>query len=305
MENLHALQDSTIDTTNEATLSIGDLATRTGLSVLRIRAWEARHCIPVAVQSGPGGHRRYTLNEAMRLEMISQAIDLGWRIGNLKGMTLTELQELLNTKQKNPGATFENPERNALLAWTRAGDERSIRKALLDKSKGNWKTELEERWIPWMRWIGEAWESGELTIAEEHFVSAILQAHLEWHWRQKNATLKGYPVVLTLLDGDRHSLGLHLCAIAATEASVPVLWLGGYTPMASVLSAAREWNARGICISVSISCDWALALSQIKFLQEQKPSTLQIVVGGQGYKQSVSGVVSFPTIGELYDFLKS
>lgn len=286
-------------------LSIGELASRTGLSVLRIRAWEARHGIPVAIQAAPGGHRRYYMAEAMRLEMIAQAIDLGWRIGNLKGMSVDELRTLLSSPEAHQHTPSENSERALLIQSIRAGDERVLRRLLMEKREGGFREELENIWIPWLTWIGDAWESGELTIAEEHFASGILQAHLEMYWRHRNATLKGRPFVLTLLDGDRHSMGLHLAAIALVEAGVPVIWLGGYTPMASVLSAASEWNARGIAVSISISCPWSTSEEQLKFLQAQKPRELEMIVGGKGYHQPLRGVKTFDTVGDLHDYLNS
>lgn len=284
-------------------LSIGELASRTGLSVLRIRAWEARHGIPVAIQAAPGGHRRYYMAEAMRLEMIAQAIDLGWRIGNLKGMSVDELRTLLSSPSAHHPSNPENSERSNLIQSIRAGDERALRRLLMEKRAGGYREELQQVWVPWLNWIGDAWESGELTIAEEHFASGILQAHLEMHWRHRNVTLKGRPFVLTLLDGDRHSMGLHLATIALVEAGVPVIWLGGYTPMASVLSAASEWNARGIAVSISISCPWSTSEEQLKFLQAQKPRDLELIVGGKGYHHPIRGVKTFATVEDLHDYL--
>ena len=53
-----------------AELTIAAVATRTGVSVATLRAWERRYGFPVP-QRLPGGHRRYTEADVDAIERLS------------------------------------------------------------------------------------------------------------------------------------------------------------------------------------------------------------------------------------------
>ncbi len=56
--------------TSEATLTIGDLANRTGVTTAVLRMWEQRYGFPIAHRL-PSGHRRYTEEDA---SLVSQVV---------------------------------------------------------------------------------------------------------------------------------------------------------------------------------------------------------------------------------------
>ncbi len=78
----------------EATLSIGELAKRAGLSVSAIRFYERRGLLPEAERSG--GQRRFTLAAADRLAAIVAA--------KRAGLTLAEIHILLSAGDRGTSA---------------------------------------------------------------------------------------------------------------------------------------------------------------------------------------------------------
>ncbi|MEO7713533.1 MAG: MerR family transcriptional regulator, partial [Gemmatimonadaceae bacterium] len=71
----------------DTTLSIGELATRSGVSAEAIRYYEREHVVPAAARGGPGRYRQYDEADVERLQFIRRARELGF--------SLDEVRELL------------------------------------------------------------------------------------------------------------------------------------------------------------------------------------------------------------------
>ena len=73
-------QDQTLTRVNSpATLSIGDLAERTGVKPATLRMWESRHGFPRAERS-ESGHRRYSETDVELVQQILRRQDAGARL---------------------------------------------------------------------------------------------------------------------------------------------------------------------------------------------------------------------------------
>lgn len=76
------------------TLTIGELATRTGVSPEAIRYYEREGVVPTALRGGPGRYRQYGETDAERLRFIRRARELGF--------SLDEVRELLTLAAGSP-----------------------------------------------------------------------------------------------------------------------------------------------------------------------------------------------------------
>jgi hypothetical protein len=278
--------------------SIGELAKRTGLSVLRIRAWETRHGVPRSVRT-ESGHRRYPASEALRLELLAQAVQAGGRIGDLSELELDELSKRL------PGATktVESKSDN-WLDWARKGQEQFLHDDMVRLwEKHGWRGFVEHCAVPFLQKIGDSWEAGQLGIAQEHFASGVLHNFLEERWRLRNSSNTGNPLLFAMLPGDNHSFGLHLCALAAVHANHRVLWLGPHSPAATVLSAVGTWKARGLCLSLSVTTNWNEAKPFLIQLRTELDAEVPFYAGGAGLRGKVKGIQTFESLGDFHDHL--
>lgn len=69
----------TLSSAQEGTLSIGDLAQRTGVAPATLRMWEQRHGFPVPMRLA-SGHRRYRATDAAVVEDVLRRRDEGVRL---------------------------------------------------------------------------------------------------------------------------------------------------------------------------------------------------------------------------------
>ena len=76
------------------TMSIGELAQRTGVSPEAIRYYEREGVIPPATRTGAGSYRQYGTTDAERLRFVRRARDLGF--------SLEEVGELLTLASGDP-----------------------------------------------------------------------------------------------------------------------------------------------------------------------------------------------------------
>lgn len=71
--------DESADTPDEAPLTIGELADRTGLSPATLRMWESRHGFPVPRRL-ESGHRRYSEGDVQAIRAVVRHKDTGTRL---------------------------------------------------------------------------------------------------------------------------------------------------------------------------------------------------------------------------------
>jgi DNA-binding transcriptional MerR regulator len=63
-----------------ATMPIGEVARRTGMTVPTLRAWERRYGLLVPVRTA-GGHRRYSEEDVRRVLAVLELVRRGWAVG--------------------------------------------------------------------------------------------------------------------------------------------------------------------------------------------------------------------------------
>ncbi len=79
MVNLESQPPSPTAAATQASLSIGDLAERTGLTPATLRMWESRHKFPKAERRG-SGHRRYAPRDVELVKRVIRRRDAGVRL---------------------------------------------------------------------------------------------------------------------------------------------------------------------------------------------------------------------------------
>ena len=245
-----------------AGLNIAALARRTGVAPDTLRKWEQRYRILQPSRTS-GGQRRYSERDVARVEWLCERLREGYRIG--------EAANLLGTAAVTPARTAQD-HLHAILSAVEIGDPAAIG-LLVDQAFALYDVDaaLDEILAPLLREIGDRWQRGELTVAEEHVVSEAVRSRLGHLLADAGGGVRG-TVVLACAPGERHELGLMMLAIALRRDGWKVTYLGADTPLADAAALAVRQSARVLGISVTTApVDYLPALEN-----------LHVVLGGQG-----------------------
>jgi MerR family transcriptional regulator, light-induced transcriptional regulator len=127
---------------------------------------------------------------------------------------------------------------------------------------------------PTLRELGDRWERGELTVAEEHLVSEAVRSRLGHLLADSGGGVRG-SAVLACAPGEQHELGLMMLAIALRRDGWKIVYLGADTPVDAALDLAHAQSARVVAISVATQ-ERAEALRN----SEPQIGDIPLVIGG-------------------------
>jgi len=228
------VQDSTL-------LRIGELSRRSGVSPELLRAWERRYQLLHPARS-QGGLRLYTLEDLERVRLMQQHL--------ARGLAAAEAAALATEQPPASGAEPLLADAKDDLADALGAFDEPRAHALLDSLLGaaTIDTVLATVVVPYLHELGERWERGEASIAQEHFASAVLRGRLLGLARGWGRGL-GPPIVLACAPGEQHDLGLIAFGLALRGRGLRVVYLGTDTPLTSVADAAHASSAVFVVVS--------------------------------------------------------
>jgi methanogenic corrinoid protein MtbC1 len=249
-------------------LNIAALSQRTGIAPDTLRKWEARYGVLHPARS-KGGQRRYSERDVARVEWLRDRLREGWRIGEAARLLVA-----------TSDATVAEPAalRDALATAVTVGDSVRVG-ALLDQAFALLPLDeaLNGVVTPTMRWVGDEWHAGRLSVAVEHAVTSRVRSRLEQLMADERAEVRGV-CVLACAPDEQHDLGLLTLAVALRADGWRVEYLGADTPVADALAYAEEIGARVVCFSASRAETLATLAGGLRGLTEPPP--VAVVVGG-------------------------
>ena len=130
--------------------------------------------------------------------------------------------------------------------------------------------------------VGQLWESGELSVADEHVASAISDGILACIGPFSTAHLDGRRVLVCCSDGELHAIGARMVGETFAASEWAVEYLGASMPAESVASAAAERKVDVLALSTTMSEHLPAVADTISAAREEAPG-LKVIVGGQAY----------------------
>jgi methanogenic corrinoid protein MtbC1 len=112
------------------------------------------------------------------------------------------------------------------------------------------ETVLGEVVMPYLHELGERWERGEVSVADEHFASNLLRGRLFGLARGWDRGL-GPRALLACAPGEQHDLALIVFGLALRERGWRITYLGPDTPIDSLENAARTLEPAAVVIAVT------------------------------------------------------
>ena len=127
-----------------------------------------------------------------------------------------------------------------------------------------------------LRQIGDEWQAGNFTVAQEHLVSEAVRARIERLLADARGGVRGL-AVLACPPGERHDCGLLMLAVLMRADGWQVAYLGADTPLKDAFDLAERLDARALCLSVTMPD----ALESLKSAPRRRDG-FEVVVGGSG-----------------------
>lgn len=226
--------------------TVKQVAGLTGVAESTLRVWERRYGVVAPDRSG-GGYRLYDDDQVAALRDMAALV--------ARGVPASRAAEAVREAGVRPRpAPPHDTDADApdLLAAARSLDP-----VLLDRvigeafARGPFERVLVE-WVgPQLRQLGNAWEAGNLSVAEEHFASGGLMRALATAFDEAAPGSQGAPVVVGLPAGDHHELMTLAFAVSLRRVGVNVVYLGADVPADDWVEAAGRLRARGAVVAAT------------------------------------------------------
>ena len=265
-------------------LRIGELAKRTGVSPELLRAWEQRYGL-LQPSRTPGGFRLYSAADEARIQRMQSLVAGGLAAAQAARLILSGGEPAPPTVSASASATILDDEAGNLTASLDRLDEQAANTAL-DRLFSAYTVEmvLQDAVLPYLHRLGERWEAGEISVAQEHFASNLLRGRLlglAQGWGQG----QGPGAVLACLPGEHHELGLLAFGVALRRRGWRITYLGTDSPIGAVADIARS-VLPAVVVLLSMNPDNFLDHArQIEQLAKQIP----VVIAGTGATAEVAG----------------
>lgn len=253
-----------------------------------LRAWENRYQA-VTPERTESGYRLYSQENIEDLRWLKeqterQGISISHAVRMLKTRKQKDLEDRLIVTGGDPRDAFDKMKQQIYTALFEFQGERA--EGLIDFgfSLYGYESMVYEVLVPVLVKVGDAWEEGEATVAQEHYMTHMISNRLSqfFHVFPVYAHL---PKVLAFCPaGEHHQVGLLLFSLFLRKNGVEVVYLGANTPEEGVMDMLEKQRRIGaVCLSVTDKKLVPYCEDLLKRLINTYPE-MQCIVGGKGYE---------------------
>jgi MerR family transcriptional regulator, light-induced transcriptional regulator len=262
----------------EHRLRIGELSRRLGLGPEVLRAWERRYGLPRPART-PGGLRLYSPADERRIRLMQEHI--------AEGLSAAEAARLVLAGEDGLASDAAGPLEGDAQRLADALDRLDAETAntALDRLLASFllDTVLAQVVLPYLRELGDRWEQGSATVAQEHFASNLLRGRLmalARGWERGGGPL----ALLACAPGELHDLPLLIFGLALRARGWRIAYLGPDTPGDSLAEAARGLDPALVVVSAVRRSRFRAAAAELAAVAERHP----LAVAGPGAGRSLA-----------------
>jgi MerR family transcriptional regulator, light-induced transcriptional regulator len=269
---------------HSARLRIGELGRRVGVSEHVLRAWERRYGL-LRPERSPGGYRLYSAADERRIRRMQAHLAAGLSAAEAARAALSE--ERAGQQQDSAGSAegsgLVGSAQNLAESLNRLDEPGA--QAALDRLFAGFTTEtvLRDTLLPYLHHLGDRWERGQASIADEHFASNLLRGRLAglargWGYGH------GPFAILACPPGEQHDMGLLMFGIVLHRCGWRVEYLGASTPIAELARTARQAHADIVVLAAAIENHFDGLTDDLARLARQVP----LALAGAGATQALA-----------------
>ncbi|WP_203336751.1 MerR family transcriptional regulator [Nocardioides limicola] len=266
-------------------------AEQVGISPATLRAWERRYAV-VTPQRSDGGYRLYGDDDVRVLEAMARLVAEGWS----PSQAAREAREQASAQSVGLTDDAVGVDRSPAVSETVIEAAATLDAALLGAAldemftRGSFEAVVDTRLLPTLTALGEAWETGRVSVAGEHLVAHAVMRRLGTAYEAAASVGSGARVLLGLAPGGRHELGLFAFAVALRRRGVSTHYLGADLPVADWVHAVRDREVAAVVLAVPCPTDVEATAAVVGAVRAQRPDLLT-AVGGSEQDQAPEGVL--------------
>lgn len=270
---------------DEPYLRIGALGQRVGVSPELLRAWEQRYGLLQPVRT-EGGFRLYSSADERRVRAMRRHLDAGVSAAQAARLALADTPE--DEAAPSTGfAALRGELRAALDRLDEPGAHAALDRLLASLTI---ETVLRDVVLPYLHDLGDRWERGEISVAQEHFASNVLRGRLlglARGWGNGS----GPTTVLACAPGELHDLPLMMFGLVLAARGRSVTYLGPDTPVATIREALAALHPERVVISATAGRRLRAAKAELAELALEVPVALAGAGASAGLAREVGATL--------------
>lgn len=273
------------------TYRIRTVSELTGIPRNTLIAWERRYGV-VRPERHDNSYRNYSDADVDKLKRIKDAIDSGLSVSEAIAMlddnvglrrisppASSEGKGSLESKSADPFRDLREQLFDALTNYRGASAERLLAGMLGIAAE----TRIHQIYFPILRRIGDEWEQGKLTVAQEHYATTILREQLVsiliGMARRRTNVLHA---ACTTFPGELHELGALAMSVRLSHAGYRVSHLGADLPLTDLADFCQSSQPDLVCVSAIMRQTAKTIADYAQTLRSLAPKATRLVIGGRG-----------------------
>jgi methanogenic corrinoid protein MtbC1 len=259
---------------------------RTRVPATTFRAWERRYAYPKPHRDA-GGRRLYSEHDIQAIRWLSDQ--------TTHGVAISRAVEMVQGGHGGPETVVDQVPARGGRSFEALRTE--LGQALLSLDADRGELILSEAFAlfsvedvcldllqPLLVEVGDRWHAGELSVAEEHYVSSFIRGKLFSLLEAYQAPDSRGPLVFTACAPDEwHEVGILIVSVFLARRGYTVRYLGPNLPLAGLAAIVARHHPAVVALSAQ-SRDSARKLrGASRALQEGAPPHPRLVFGGQAF----------------------
>ena len=263
-------------------LRIGELSRRLGVSNHVLRAWESRYGLLQPVRSA-GGFRLYSEADESRVRRMQAHLARGLSAAEAARAVLGEDSGAGHGRAAPTAGALPDDLRQALDAFDEPAAQAVLDRLVSDLSL---TTVLRDVVLPYLTELGERWESGTASVAQEHFASNVIRgrlAGLARGWGNGH----GPRAVLACPPGELHDLALMVFGIVLNRNGWRIDYLGMNTPVEELIRTVDARRPDLVVLAATLPENLEPHATQLTVLARRAP----LALAGAGATPQIASAV--------------
>lgn len=263
--------------------SIKDLERLSGVKAHTIRIWEQRYGVLNPTRTDTN-IRRYDDAELKLLLNISQLLRHGGKISKLSRLTDDEMCR----KLESIAQTVQSPEDfysihidKLIFAMIELSESKFEKVISVTSIKYGFEATMLNVIIPFLTKVGLMWLTGEINVAQEHFISNLIR-------RKIIVAIDGLMIpegphryILYLPEGEMHEMGLLFAKYILKSRGIQTLYLGQSVPLHDLIEAARLYKPDGLLAFITTPNSSKSIKQYVEALHTEFPKQDILIAGSQ------------------------